>query len=380
MKKKKIGDIVAIAKGRKAQKVFEDKLQNAVRYIQIEDLRTDNKIQYTADTNGIFVSGSDLCIAWDGANAGTVGYGLSGMIGSTIARLCINDSEIYTPYIGHFLQSKFNILNGRTTGTTIPHVERRRLEELEFLYRPLSEQRRIADILDKADAIRHKRQQSLKLIDDLVKSQFIEMFGDPVTNPMGWDSGALGCKIQTIMAGESVNGEARLLEKGEKAVLKISAVTYGYFDPSEYKVIQNQKGIKKYVYPQKGDLLFSRANTRELVGATAIVPRDFPDLLLPDKLWRLTFHNGLNTYFVKHVLSTDAVRMAMSKQATGTSGSMFNISMEKLKKLTVPVPPLPLQKQFAAFVEQADKSKFTMQRQLSEIEILSSSLKQKFFA
>ena len=182
------------------------------------------------------------------------------------------------------------------------------------------------------------------------------------------------------MAGESVNGEARLLEKGEKAVLKISAVTYGYLDPSEYKVIQNQKGIKKYVYPQKGDLLFSRANTRELVGATAIVPRDFPDLLLPDKLWRLTFHNGLNTYFVKHVLSTDAVRMAMSKQATGTSGSMFNISMEKLKKLTVPVPPLPLQNQFAAFVEQADKSKFTMQRQLSEIEILSSSLKQKFFA
>ena len=72
--------------------------------------------------------------------------------------------------------------------------------------------------------------------------------------------------------------------------------------------------------------------------------------------------------------------MAMSKQATGTSGSMFNISMEKLKKLTVPVPPLPLQNQFAAFVEQADKSKFTMQRQLSEIEILSSSLKQKFFA
>ena len=244
----------------------------------------------------------------------------------------------------------------------------------------IAEQRRIADILDKADGIRHKRQQSLKLIDDLVKSQFIEMFGDPVTNPMGWDSGALGCKIQTIMAGESVNGEARLLEKGEKAVLKISAVTYGYFDPSEYKVIQNQKGIKKYVYPQKGDLLFSRANTRELVGATAIVPRDFPDLLLPDKLWRLTFHNGLNTYFVKHVLSTDAVRMAMSKQATGTSGSMFNISMEKLKKLTVPVPPLPLQNQFAAFVEQADKSKFTMQRQLSEIEILSSSLKQKFFA
>ena len=94
MKKKKIGDIVAIAKGRKAQKVFEEKLPNAVRYIQIEDLRTDNKIQYTADTNGIFVSGSDLCIAWDGANAGTVGYGLSGMIGSTIARLCINDSEI----------------------------------------------------------------------------------------------------------------------------------------------------------------------------------------------------------------------------------------------------------------------------------------------
>lgn len=375
MKKKKIGDIVAIAKGRKAQKVFEEKLPNAVRYIQIEDLRTDNKIQYTADTNGIFVSGSDLCIAWDGANAGTVGYGLSGMIGSTIARLCINDSEIYTPYIGHFLQSKFNILNGRTTGTTIPHVERRRLEELEFLYRPLSEQRRIADILDKADAIRRKRQQSLKLTDDLVKSQFVEMFGDPVTNPMGWDVGTIRDIASDVRYGTSKPAA----DNGQYPYLRMNNITYeGQLDLASLKFIDVPDGeVEKYV-ARRGDVLFNRTNSKELVGKTCVFNQDTP-MIIAGYIIRVRVNQRATPIYLSAILNSDygkAVLRSMCKSIIGQA----NINAQELQDIKILIPPITLQNKFAAFVEQADKSKLAMQNQLSEIEIFSSALKQKFFA
>lgn len=82
-----LGELVTIAKGRKAPKVYGTKVSNSKRYIQINDLRTDEKLSFAVDPNGVEVHSTDLCIAWDGANAGTVGYGLSGFIGSTISRL-----------------------------------------------------------------------------------------------------------------------------------------------------------------------------------------------------------------------------------------------------------------------------------------------------
>lgn len=292
--------------------------------------------------------------------------------------ICSN--EVHNEFLFWFLKGKKDFLNFLGRGATFKEISKDIVAAIELPLPPLVEQKRIAAILDKADAIRRKRQQSLKLADDLVKLQFIEMFGDPVTNPMGWERCSIRQLATGIVAGESLNGEARQLQKGEKAVLKVSAVTAGFFKPDEYKVVLVQDDIKKNVSPQKGDLLFSRANTRELVGATAIVKQDYPNLILPDKLWKLSFTKDTNVYYMKFVLSSEKIRATLSSAATGTSGSMYNISMEKLRNQEIPLPPIDLQNQFAAFVEQADKSKFSMQNQLSEIEILSSALKQEFFS
>lgn len=375
MKKKKIGDIVAITKGRKAQKVFEEKLPKAVRYIQIEDLRTDNKIQYTTDTTGTFVSMNDLCIAWDGANAGTVGYGLSGVIGSTIARLRINDSEIYAPYIGHFLQSKFNILNGRTTGTTIPHVERNRLEELEFSCRPLSEQRRVAAILDKVDAIRRKRQHSLKLTASLVKSQFIEMFGDPGTNPMGWERGT----IRDIAADVRYGTSKPASENGKYAYLRMNNITYGgELDLSDLKSIDvPDNEVEKYIV-RNGDVLFNRTNSKELVGKTCVFNSDTP-MIIAGYIIRVRVNHRATPTYLSAFLNSDYGKLTLRSMCKSIIGQA-NINAQELQDIKISIPPLELQNQFARFVEQADKSKFVMQNQLSEIEILLSALKQKFFA
>ena len=241
------------------------------------------------------------------------------------------------------------------------------------------EQRRIAATMDKVSDLIAKRRAQLDKLDLLVKARFVEMFGDVETNPMNWPTSTIGAVVDSIEAGWSGNGAQRERQPGEIAVLKVSAVTKGYFIPSECKVLDDQKNIKKYVFPQKGDLLFSRANTKEMVGATAIIREDYPELILPDKLWKIRFSDVTNVVFMKYILSSKAIRNKFSEASTGTSGSMYNVSMEKFKAIQIPMPEISVQNQFASFVESVEKSKLMIQQSLDKLEILKKALMQQYF-
>lgn len=265
------------------------------------------------------------------------------------------------------------------SGATIPHIYFKDYQK-EILPLPdMEEQKEKAKVLSRVDNLLGGCRKQIKLYDELVKSRFIEVFGNPVKNTKNWKKGTVANITEEIISGQCLNGEARKKFSGEKAVLKVSAVTYGYFKDDEYKVLKNQEQIKKNVYPQKGDLLFSRANTKEYVGATALVLKDYPDLLLPDKLWKLVLKDSVNPVFIKNFLSMSEVRDILSGVATGTSGSMYNISMEKLRELDVIIPPLELQNQFAAFVHQTDKSKLAVKQSLEKLETLKKALMQQYF-
>ena len=243
----------------------------------------------------------------------------------------------------------------------------------------LSKQQEIVDILDRVETILNSRQQELEKLDALVKARFIELFGDPKQNPLGWEMSTVGDVVASCEAGWSGNGTQREKRKGEIAVLKVSAVTKGYFIPEECKVLDDQESIKKYVYPQAGDLLFSRANTREMVGATAVITEDYPEHILPDKLWKIRFLDKANVWYMKYVLSSESIRSIFSTVSTGTSGSMFNVSMDKFKSIKIPLPPLEIQQKFANFVVRTDKSKSAVQKSLDETQVLFDSLMQKYF-
>ncbi|MDO9510897.1 MAG: restriction endonuclease subunit S [Bacteroidales bacterium] len=134
------------------------------------------------------------------------------------------------------------------------------------------------------------------------------------------------------------------------------------------------------VHPSKGDLLFSRANTRDLVGATCIVDKDYLNLFLPDKLWNLKLHeNELNKVFVHFLFKNKSFKNTLTREASGTSGSMLNISMEKLRNLKIPVPPIELQTHFAQIVEKTEALKTQYQHSLQGLENLYGSLSQLAF-
>ena len=217
---------------------------------------------------------------------------------------------------------------------------------------PLTEQERIVKLLDEADELRKLRTQADRRTATLIPALFHEMFGDPVQNPMHWPVRPVSSFVSELQGGRNVNPAGADEAAGRYRVLKISAVTWGDFRPRESKPVPAAYEPPDIHFVRPGDLLFSRANTTELVGATSYVFTTPANLLLPDKLWRFVWKHPLTVepLFVWWLLQDKAIRTELGNRATGTGGSMKNISKPKLMTLGVPVPPLPLQRAFAARV------------------------------
>lgn len=269
---------------------------------------------------------------------------------------------------------------GKKVTGVISNLSLGQIKKLEIPLYPLDVQKKITNILAAADSLRQKDQQLVEHYDRLSQSLFLDMFGDPVTNNKKWNASILGDNLANIVGGKSVSGIEREIKKGETAVLKISAVTSGIFNERKCKVVNEFDIPEILVKPSKGNLLFSRANTRELVGAVCIVKRDYENLFLPDKIWRLELKDGfISNYYLKFLLAHDGFRENLRKAATGTSGSMLNISKAKLKSLIIPLPPFKLQTLFAQHIVEIEKQKYLAQQALKKSNNLFNSLLQRAF-
>ncbi len=299
--------------------------------------------------------------------------------------IVFRNADICPSYLRYSLLSdKFHKQFMQTVAGVGGSLLRARPSGVERLCIPIpsvAEQKRIAGILDKADAIRRKRRQALQLADDFLRSTFLEMFGDPITNPKSWPRRAIGEGLKSIEAGTSVSGEPRERLPNEYGVLKVSAVTWGEFAPDECKVVAVADLPAVLISPRKGDLLFSRANTRDLVCATCIVTRDEPQLFLPDKLWRInTDECALSKVYLKGLFSNKAFQEMLAKEATGTSGSMLNISQEKVRASKAPFPPIGIQKQYEEVFWANFKLKQKLIRLQTYAETFFTALSQRAFS
>lgn len=174
--------------------------------------------------------------------------------------------------------------------------------------------------------------------------------------PKGWVLGCVGDLLIGLESGVSVNGEDRHAQPGEKSVLKVSAVSYGLFDSKASKVIDKAEISRAKTKPRAGQIIVSRSNTESFVGASAYIDKDYQDLFLPDKLWQTVPKPDANMKWLSYVLASEHVRYTLSKLATGTSGSMKNITKGELLTLKILIPPLPEQKKISQILTSWDKA------------------------
>jgi hypothetical protein len=146
--------------------------------------------------------------------------------------------------------------------------------------------------------------------------------------------------IGDFESGESVEGDDRLAASGEPSVLKVSAVSFQGFRPLEHKAILRTTAAGLSVWPKRNQVLVTRANTPDLVGAAVWVSADHPDRYLPDKIWQTQLDASSLTHprWLVYLLTMQALRHAISVRATGTSGSMKNISQKAFLQIKIPLP------------------------------------------
>ncbi|MBU2804983.1 restriction endonuclease subunit S [Acidithiobacillus ferridurans] len=292
------------------------------------------------------------------------------------------EAEIDAGYAFQYFKGNMQVLESGFKGAGLKHISKAYLSDITIPYpEEIDDQRRIAYLLGKVEGLIAQRKQHLQQCDDLLKSVFLEMFGDPVRNEKGWDIHPCEKAVFDISSGTSYGGEDRAFASpDEVGVLKISAVTKGTFDPTEFKVVNPAQITKAVRFVKRGDFLFSRANTVELVAACCIVPHDYNQLFLPDKLWVLTLNTELiNAQFFNYLLKNERYRDVVRSLASGGHDSMLNISMKKFMTIDVPCPPVRIQKNFSAVVEKIDGIKSRYQQSLTDLEALYGALSQQAF-
>ena len=255
------------------------------------------------------------------------------------------------------------------------------VEKIKIPLPPLPEQKRIAAILDKADAIRRKRQQTVKLTEELLRSVFLDMFGDPVTNPKGWETCCLGDVIQKIESGWSPVCEEGQAEENKWGVLKLGAVTTCRYLDTESKSLPAGTSPRPELEVMAGDLLFTRKNTYDLVAASALVYATRPKLMLSDLIFRLKLKDdsAVISEYLWALLSNEGKRKQIQSLAGGSSGSMPNISKSKLMEQMIEVPPMLLQKKYANILHLNRNVRIKLEAASQTSDSLFTSLLQQAF-
>lgn len=374
----KVGELVRIVKGRKAPVVFSEWIEGSQRYIQIDDLRPGANPVYAKDASGKQVGRDDLLIAWDGANAGTVSYGIEGIAGSTIAILQPVSKGFHTPYLGRYLQSKFDYFQWTSNGATIPHLSRRALEELVVPLPPLAEQRRIAAMFDKVDELRALRWQALARLDDLAQSVFFEMFGDPVRNNKKWRSVSIG-DICYVKGGKRLpKGHVYSTEPTPYRYLRVTDFKSGTPDANSLNYLgpETFRKISNYTV-SKGDVVISIAGT---IGATLPIGDALHGVSLTENAAKLVpkVPDEYTANFLSFVLRLPHLKSQIDAQ-TGqvTIGKLALFRIERIKLF---LPTITAQREFDHACATINQLKIRCQNSMQKTSFLANALTQQFFA
>ena len=369
MKQVRLGNCFTIIKGKKV-KELDDKKDGSIRYIQIEDLRNDDNIKYCfPEDNYVIAKKDDIIIAWDGANAGTIGYGLEGAIGSTLAILRLSiEEEIYIPFIGRYMQSITKYLRDTCTGATIPHISKKVLQDIKIPLPPIQTQHIIANVLDKAQYLIDKRKKQIKECDRLIEGLFYDMFGDPATNPKGWSCRSFKsvARIATISADMDEIGEDDLyvgLEHIEKDTGKI-------LEYVRAKDVDLKSDKFKF---NEGMILYGKL--RPYLNKVALIKQS--GVCSTDILPILPNNDFINIYYLLYYMRDRYFVNSMTQRAIGAN--LPRVNKKVINSFRIMLPPLELQNEFARKVEKIEHQKQLLEKSLSLMEDNFNSLMQKAF-
>ena len=357
---------------------INDPREGYVRMLQIRDYsQGDAKyIQYVKDTKKLHKCTKDDIMLSRYGYIGQAFIGLEGAYNVALVKV-IKKAEIHTPYLLCYFQSYYFqhfLLSNVGARATIPGFNKDELEKALIRIPEMCKQIEIASKITKVDELIGFHKQQLNVLDTLIKSRFIEMFGDPKRNPRKWDMVTIGDIATDVRYGTS----RPATEGGKYPYLRMNNLTYeGYLDLTDLKHIDIPDNEVEKCVVRNGDVLFNRTNSVELVGKTCVYNLD-SDMIIAGYIIRVRIDDRVLPVILSSYLNSTVMKEQLRSMAKGAV-NQANINAQELRSIPIYLPPITLQHEFATFVEQVDKSKFEIQQSLEKLEILKKSLMQQYF-
>ncbi|EXF58012.1 type I restriction modification DNA specificity domain protein [Acinetobacter sp. 1294596] len=296
-------------------------------------------------------------------------------LGRGVAGLFGHKDKLDQKYLWHWLTNVAPILKSKGKGATFLQVTKEDICSLEISLPPLSEQRRIASILDKADELRLKRQQAIEKLDQLLQATFMDMFGDPVSNPKGWDLKSVG-EVSESKLGKMLDKKKQSSEKDQYKYLRNANVKWFKFDLSDLLEMEFNEKDRKNCELKFGDILVCEGGEP---GRAAIWKNDLENCFFQKALHRVRLNTAqiLPEYFVwlfwfyaKNGGFDDHITVA----------TIAHLTSIKMKAMQIPIPPISLQEEFQKKINEIEVLKTKHESSSKLVENLFISLQNQAFS
>lgn len=283
-------------------------------------------------------------------------------------------STIDPKYLLYFLRKNEPKLASQGKGSTFSSITQKDIKKIPILVPPLEDQKRIVSTLDQADALRRKRKESIKLLDEYVRSVFIEMFGDPVTNPKGWGVVRFD-RLGKFVSGGTPSKQNKAYWMGDFPWVSPKDMKHFYIDGAidhVSEIVFQDTSLKKIV-----------PNTLLIVVRGMILAHSFPVAInrvpvsINQDMKAVELDESIRPLYAK--IALDCMKSKILSHVSTAAHGTKRFDAEGMKKILVPVPPISLQDAFCTKLEIVEKMKNSMKMQSSETSQLFDALNQKAF-
>lgn len=299
-------------------------------------------------------------------------------IGRGLAALTVNEVICVKGYLWHAIATKVDELNAKGTGSTFKAISKSILAETEIPLPPIDQQQKIVDTLDNVIWLISNRKEQLEKLEEIVKSHFIEMFGDPVMNPLGWIVVQLNEITSKIGSGATpLGGNAFYIDRGISLIRSMNVYNRVFMYEDLAHINDEQARLLNGVKVSKNDVLINI--TGASVARSCIVPDDVLPARVNQHVSILRCKNALNYRFLNALLTSDSYQRELLSMGYAGGATRQAITKKQLENLSIILPPFDMQEHFATFVQQIDKSKSKIQSSLVKLETLKKALMQKYF-
>ena len=294
----------------------------------------------------------------------------------------ICSDKIYNRYLFHFLRSKTQYLNSLGRGATFKEISKSIVADIEIPLPTLEEQRKIAVVLDKISDLTAKRRRQLDKLDELVKSRFIEMFGDPEKNPYGWECTVLA-NLMSIKPQNGLYKPQTDYVQGNNGVpiLRIDAFYNGKV--KDFRALKrlmcSEKEIERYEL-HENDIVINRVNSVEYLGKCAHIKGLVERTVFESNMMRFHLNEAfINPVYAVYLLCTNYVYNQILSKAK-KAVNQASINQNDVMSIKLLIPPVAQQKQFANFYITTDRLQSMIKRSFTALEMLKKSLMQEYFS